>query len=285
MKTTYLPILAGVAASAFALNAQATIITAYAGTGLTEPTTVSWDFSKNAASLLTLTAPTSITAVGGATAAISSSVDPRTGRVNYSGLSFAAPLLSATFDTASNNKLLTEQLGGGLTITSGRSDAGTGGSLTISNLTLDFTKMAVTATLTGANGVGSHEGINLFYFDNLGDVNVNSGLQYVPEVAPSAPISPYYGYPQDSQSVLVPFLNMNQVPVSIPSMYMSAEGLGLWSASLGYSNLGSSAVKSVLSFGTINSPAVPEASTWTMTSLGLISLLAVARRKSPRLTA
>lgn len=280
MKKTYLPVLAGLAASAFAFNSHATVITAYAGTGLIEPTTVSWNFSHNATAMITVTAPTSITAVGGATAAISSVTDPLTGKVKYSGISFAAPLLSASFDTANNNRLLTEQLGGGLTITSVKSAAGTGGSLTISNLALDFTKMAVTATLTGANGVGSHEGVNLFYFDNLGDVTVNSGLRYVPEVAPAAPISPYYGYPQDNQSVLVPFLNMNQVPVSIPAMYMSAEGLGLWSAALGYSNLGSSGLKSVGSFGMINAGAVPEAGTFAMMGLGLVGLLAVRRRNS-----
>jgi hypothetical protein len=280
MNNNYLPSLAGLAVCAFTFNAHAMIITASDSPGLA-PVTASLDFSANAVGLFNLSAPSSITTAGGAALASTSKTNPLTGVTSYDSLSLSAPLVSVSYDTAYNNRLLTEQLAGAVTITnSGRNDAGTGGSLTISNLSIDFEMLSVTATLTGANGVGTHEGVRLFYFDNMGEVSVSPGLQYIPPVQPTPTGYPYanpYNMPSPT-----PVLNMNLVPETIPSLRLTADGAQLWGSSMGYNSLGSTALRSVLNFGSINIPAVPEAGTWSTLSLGLIGIVAASRRHRQR---
>lgn len=282
MTHPHLPVLAGLAFSALALNAHATSITAYAGTSLISPPALSLDFSPIALSTVTLATPTSIGASEGATLTYTTAPAPQVAVTKYTGLTFVSQLKSATFD-ADTKRLLTEQLSGAITISkAGPSVVGTGGSLTISNLLIDFSTRIVTATMTGANGVGTREGVRLFDFDNIGDVYVTNGLRYVPELSPAASSYPYPNPYQDRLLELTPFLDMSQVPVSIPTLRLTTEGGDIWVKAMGYNLLGSLAINSLedKSFGSISSPAVPEISTWSMMGLGLLGMQAAHRRLS-----
>jgi hypothetical protein len=130
----------------------------------------------------------------------------------------------------------------------------TGGTLTLTDLSVDFRNNMVFATLIGANGVGT---INNFH---LLDINGLTG----PSGGTPCPVSGACTYPQFTTA----------------SLSLTGEGMAKISQSLGLLTLGRSGFGDPWSFGTLSTAPIPEPSTYVLMGIGLVGVL-VARRRAP----
>lgn len=302
MKKTVLSGAAGLALSATMLSAYADIITANynplpSQVRLSDPVTASLQFSDAATGVINATKTDAITSADGASVIYTTKTNAVTQVESYRTIAVNMPLTSVSYDTSRGNALLNEQFGGSFTISNAAKTAATngGGSLTISNLNIDFLMLTVTASITGANGVGQQDGVTLFTFDSPRDANVTAGLKALPPVltpypspTPSNPDNPYYtpypSYPvdpyyQNRPPMLTTSLDMSLVPVSIPALTFTLQGRAIWAQSLGYNNMGNLALQTVLSAGSFTSPAVPEAATLNMMGMGLVGMVLLGMRR------
>lgn len=168
----------------------------------------------------------------------------RTGSVVWSNI---------TVDQATNHILSLSETGAGATLTATPlKSVTTGGSITITDLTLDLFKKQVKATVIGGNGVGTLTDFTLWNID-------------------PATVLPLTYSPGASFSGQTLGLSITQ------------EGLTTFTQALGLLPLAKTALAGVQSYGSISwnftTPAVPEASTWAMTLLGLSAIGAAVQRR------
>jgi hypothetical protein len=139
-----------------------------------------------------------------------------------------APIASLTVDDT-NNQILSVTSPDGLTLTQPLlRNVSTGGSLTISNLSVDLLTKRVYATIVGANGVGTLTDYYLWDFDSV------SGATTVPQPATSTS----------------PGTNT----ITVTGLRLTADSLNKTVTSLGMVRIGSTALGSVFDFGSITLP-------------------------------
>jgi len=203
-----------------------------------------------------------VKAIGGATGV--TPTNPRNGF--YTSVSVAAPFVSLTYDTVSNNVTNALTSGGALQTTldpntglaGSDGTTNTGGTLSITNINADLVNKKVYVTLTGANGVGT---LNNFYLWDIGTVggSINYGAGTTTTTLSGLTIAGG----------------------------ATGDAFAKFSQSLGLTTLGKNALGSVTDYGTITStvvasaaPSVPEPSTYALMGLGLVGISLVARRRA-----
>jgi hypothetical protein len=158
---------------------------------------------------------------------------------------------SVTVDQSSKNLLSLNETGGGGSLTiSALKSVSSGGSVTVTDLSLDLVNKQVKATLIGANGVGT---LTDFALWNI-DPNNALPMSYVPGMNASG---------------------------TITGLSITSDGFAKVSQALGLLTLGKSALMGVTDYASISwrIAAVPEASTWAMTLLGLGAIGAAVQRR------
>lgn len=205
-----------------------------------------------------------VKAIGGATGV--TPTNPRNGF--YTSISVAAPFVSLTYDTVSNNVTNALTSGGALQTTldpntglpGADGTTNTGGSLSITNINADLVAKKVFVTLTGANGVGT---LNNFYLWDIGTIGGS------------------ISYGAGTTTTTLSGLSI--------AGGATGDAFAKFSQSLGLTTLGKNALGSVADYGTITStvvatgsvtPQVPEPSTYALMGLGLVGISLVARRRA-----
>lgn len=162
---------------------------------------------------------------------------------------------SMTVDNATNTiSNLSERDGGAIISMAAKQGISSGGSLTISDFSLDLLNKQVKATIVGANGVGTLTDFALWTFDPATTVPGT----YVPLVN-------YVG--------------------ETGALSITADGKAKLIQALGLLPLSKAALSGITDYGSIGwnfvapAGAVPEASTWAMTLLGLGAIGAAAQRR------
>ena len=139
--------------------------------------------------------------------------------------------------------------------------ASLGGSLTLSDIQIDFGTHAIYATLEGGNNVGLKQNVHLL------DYGVIEGL---------SPIACYAGMD------VGPCAMLNAAGVTLSYLTVTAEGLDLIGTSMGLNSIGLAAMRGVDEYGTftIARSPVPEVSaSWLMlTGLAVLGLGSMTRR-------
>ncbi|MFT3855954.1 MAG: PEP-CTERM sorting domain-containing protein [Aquabacterium sp.] len=187
-------------------------------------------------------------------------------------VSVSAPIQSLTgvFDTIESKFTATQvsTTGGAVMSASAllpsgkKNSATTGGSLALTNLTVDLTTSSVYATLVGGNGVGTLDRQLIWHYHAI-------------EGATSYQIFPYSADYKDNK---------------LFELTITPEAFDLFSRSLGLTAFGKSSMAGITDYGVISSsmeafaipdvPHVPEPSTNVLMGLGLSGLAFAARRTS-----
>jgi hypothetical protein len=177
-------------------------------------------------------------------------------------------LTSVMFES-SDGLILQEQFSGAFKFTTPvgfLSD--TGGSLTISDLRIDFTTGTVLANVWGDNGVGSQPNVALWA--SPGSILGPSVLgNFVPTLQDG---------PQPQAGPLA-YLYMNNIVATAPNLAFTAQGAAIWATSMGYTTDGRAALGGLKNLAALSTPAVPEPGTMSMMALGLIVVGLTGRRQ------
>jgi hypothetical protein len=131
----------------------------------------------------------------------------------------------------------------------------TGGSLTLSNLLIDFDQHTVYADINGANGVGQLSHVNMWTFAQASGT-LNLALDA--------------GTP-----------NLAGFHAEVPTLAITNTGYDVFANSLGLTKDGKASLATVLNYGTLTVGAVPEASTTLLMLAGLSAMGLVTRRRRP----
>jgi hypothetical protein len=191
------------------------------------------------------TGKVAVTGYGAATAMVRKDSDGF-----YLEASATAPVTSLTLDNATNN-VVAAHSSGGLTLTAPvLKSVSSGGSLTVTDLSVDLASKKVFATLIGGNGVGT---LTNFYLWDIASITGATSLT-----------------------------GPGTYATTLSGLSITTDGFSKFTQSLGLLNLGKSALQGVTDFGVITT-AVPEPTAFELMGVGLVGLmLAQRRKKSPR---
>jgi len=259
-----------VAAAAFVAAgvASATPVTVTSGgtfNGLTATGSGSFSFSAELLGALD-TGKIAVAGYGAAAATVTKDTDGY-----YTQATAAAPITALTIESTTG-QVLSAQTTGGLTQTAPvLKSVSSGGSLTVTDLSVDLTNKRVYATLIGGNGVGTLT--NFYLFDIQGTPSYDSTGTLLGYDASTAIVGPTVVNGAGSYSN------------TFNGLTITTNGLTTFEKSLGLLTLGKSALAGVDNFGTITStivatPVIPEPSTYALMGLGLVGMSLVARRRA-----
>jgi hypothetical protein len=165
-------------------------------------------------------------------------------------------LVSTTVNTQTG-AVQQAQLGYSLSITAPSANiVTTGGSLTLSNLLIDFDQHAVYADINGANGVGPVSHVNMWTFAQAGGT-LNLALDA--------------GTP-----------NLAGFHAEVPTLAITSTGYDVFANSLGLTTDGKKSLSATLDYGRLNVGTVPEVSTTALMLVGLGAMGLLTRRRSVR---
>lgn len=191
---------------------------------------------------------------------------------HYAQMSMVAPAVSVDMDTDTMGVYATHS-SGGVTFTAPIvRKLSTGGSLTITDLSLDFGTKIISGTVIGANGLGTVSNTPLWNVSNI-----SSSVRGCPDVGLCDAIGhPNYEY---------------LLSATATGLSLTEQGQATFVQALGFSSTAQYLVlASVEDFGSLttqtymvateNLHAVPEPATWTLMGLGLVGLMGIRRRQS-----
>lgn len=206
------------AGSAFAATVNVTAgTTIYKGFKLSGDETLS--LSGDALGFLDILQPT-ITATGAAVVTVDKQDD-----FVHVNVSATAPLSSLALDDTTQATLSASSAGGMTWTVPFRRGLTTGGSISISDLQVDLATKRVLATVTGANGVGTLVNYALWNFNTVEGSDT---------VIPSMP----------GTTAITTF--------KVSGLQLTTDGIAKITTALALSNLGQSALKSILDFGSVS---------------------------------
>jgi hypothetical protein len=248
------------------------------------------DFSGSAVGALNAIKP-SLSAQTGATLTETIKTNPITKVKSFTNISLGLSVGSVTFD-AQTRAMSTLQLLGGLTINEASPNATTtGGTLSLSNLHVDYGLKTVYGSLTGGNGVGSFSDVALWTFSSLqGSTTVPEGppVLTLAQATAACPPGPGFVLCVDNwwlQAGIPQKIDMSQFGQSLTGLRLTTEAADLWGRSLGLTDVGVGSINGVngsaTAWGTLNIGTVPEASTTALMLAGL-GAMGLAAAKSRR---
>ncbi len=186
----------------------------------------------------------------------------------YTSVSAAAPVASLTGSVSGGSLAVTGVATSGGALQSAFDDGLTnsGGSLQITNITVDLNTKAVYADIEGGNDVGTLNKLHVWNYTNI------------------------------SGATTADLVNGSNTAVNqLTGLTITKAGYDAFTQSLGLRQPGIEALLAVTDFGVIDSkitfdaagstevvPKVPEASTYAMMALGLVGIGAVARRRAAK---
>jgi hypothetical protein len=171
---------------------------------------------------------TTVTAVAPATVVTDKDSDGA-----YTAIDTSAPMTSLSVNDVTNQLLSATSAGGHTMVVTPRKYISTGGSLSVTDLSVDLATKRVYATLVGANGVGT-----LTHF-NLWNIGTLTGSDVI-------------GAPVNGATI---------VNLTASGLSLTPDGFNAIATSLGLGNLGKSAMQGVADFGTIDMTAMTEPAT------------------------
>lgn len=148
----------------------------------------------------------------------------------FTAVETTAPLTSLSVDDITNQLLSATTAGGHTIVVPARKNIATGGSLTVSDLSVDLATKRVYATIVGANGVGTLTHFNLWNIVTIAGPDV-----IVPPASGGA--------------------GTTVMNITASGLSLTTDGFNKIVASLGLSTLGKSALMAVQDFGTIDMTA------------------------------
>jgi hypothetical protein len=178
----------------------------------------------------------------------------------FTQITAAAYATTLTMDTDTHQALSLSTSGGFTVNTPLLKSVSSGGSLTVTDLSVDFTNKTVYGTLIGGNGVGSVAHMALWQYANLtGSTAVN----------PSAVLCDDWWSPTTGWGCAHPYGSMGNFNIS--GLMITADGRAKFAQALGMDRLGWAALNGIDDYGQIVS-GVPEASTSALMGLGLLGM-------------
>ena len=170
----------------------------------------------------------------------------------YTQVSVTAPITSLTIESTSGVVLAATTAGGATQTAPFLKSVSSGGSLTVTDLNVDFANKVVYATLIGGNGVGTLTNLALW---NIGAIT-------------------------GTTSVTGPGTFFN---ATVSGLTITSNGFNEFAQSLGLQSLGKAALSGVTDFGTITiAPGIPEPSSYALMGLGLVSVVFAIKRRQAR---
>ena len=139
--------------------------------------------------------------------------------------------------------------------------ASTGGSLSLTDLKIDFSTKSVYATLTGGNNVGVKQNQLIWNYANI----QGSGL------SATCVWEDFYGNG--------PCTRLNAEGITVSGLAITQQAFDLVSASMGWTTFGKASMAGVSDYGTLTISAVPEVSSAWMLMAGL-AMVGLAARKA-----
>lgn len=149
---------------------------------------------------------------------------------------------------------LVRTLGGVTLATQGPNFGTSGGSLAITNISIDLSNQGIYADVSGSNGLSSRK---VRVWDYAG---IEGGLQMSPPQPHDMPSFDIVGN------------------VTLSKLRITQEGTDMFAQGLGLKSIGISALTSITDFG-VMTIAVPEPSTYLMMGLGLAGVMSLAARR------